>query len=44
MAALTEKVEELQHNQTGDPSLMVQGEKEDYAMGLRNLVVLREST
>ena len=44
MAAIIEKVEELQHNQTGDLSSIVQGEKEDYAMGPGNLVALTEST
>ena len=44
MVVLTAKVEELQHNQTGEPSLMVQEEEEDNAMGPGNLVALTEST
>ena len=44
MAALSARVEELQHKQTGGPSVTVQEEEEDNAMGCGNLLALVEST
>ena len=42
IVALTTKVEELQHNQTGDMSLTVQEEEEGNSMGPGNLVAITQ--